>query len=53
MADYLSDKRTLTKEQVKEFIGRYAVDFSLDEIIEDAEHIFYRRHLKGLAEKYN
>ncbi|PXV66935.1 ClpA/ClpB-like protein [Dysgonomonas alginatilytica] len=53
MADYLSDKRTLTKEQVKEFIGQYAVDFSLDEIIEDAEHIFYRRHLKGLAEKYN
>lgn len=53
MADYLSDKRTLTKEQVKEFIRKYAVDFNINEVIEDAEHLFYRKHLKGLAEKYN
>lgn len=52
MADYLSDKRTLTKEQVKDFIGKYAVDFDISEIIEDAEHLFYRKHLKELAEKY-
>lgn len=53
MADYLSDKRTLTKEQIKEFIGQHAVDFDKSEIIEDAEHLFYRQHLKELAEKYN
>ncbi|MDR2954771.1 MAG: hypothetical protein LBV43_06805 [Prevotella sp.] len=53
MADYLSDKRTLTKEQVKEFVRQYAVDFDISEIIEDAEHLFYRNHLKGLVEKYN
>lgn len=53
MADYLSDKRTLTKEQVKEFIRKYAVDFNINEVIEDAEHLFYRKHLKELAEKYN
>lgn len=52
MADYLSDKRTLTKEQVKDFIGKYAVNFDISEIIEDAEHLFYRKHLKELAEKY-
>lgn len=53
MADYLSDKRTLTKEQIKEFIRQYAVSFDISEVIEDAEHLFYRRHLKELAEKYN
>lgn len=53
MADYLSDKRILTKEQVKEFIKLYAIDFNINEVIEDAEHLFYRKHLKGLAEKYN
>ena len=53
MADYLSDKRTLAKDQIKEYIRLYARDFNLSEIIEDAEHLFYRKHLKGLAEKYN
>lgn len=53
MADYLSDKRSLTKEQVEEFIRLYAIDFNINEVIEDAEHLFYRKHLKGLAEKYN
>ena len=53
MADYLSDKRTLTKEQVKDFVRMYAIDFDMNEVIEDAEHLFYRKHLKGLAEKYN
>lgn len=53
MADYLSDKRTLTKDQIKEFIIQYAVDFDLSEIIENAEHLFYRNHLKELTKKYN
>lgn len=41
MADYLSDKRTLIKEQVKDFIDKYAVNFEISEIIEDAELLFY------------
>ena len=53
MADYLSDKRTLAKTHVKEFIKQYAADFDISEIIEDAEHLFYRRHLKELAEEYD
>lgn len=53
MADYLSDKRTLAKEQIKDFIVQYAIDFNLNEIVEDAEHLFYRKHLKKLAEKYD
>jgi len=53
MADYLSDRRTLEKEQIKEYIKLYATDFNMNEIIEDAEHLYYRKHLKGLAEKYN
>ena len=50
MADYLSDKRTLNKKQVKEFIKQYAVDFDCNEIVEDANHLFYRKHLKELVE---
>ena len=53
MADYLSVKRTLNQEQVKDFIRQYAIDFNLSEVIEDAECLFYRKHLKELAEKYN
>lgn len=51
MADYLSDKRSLNKNQVKEFIEKYAVDFNINDIITDAEHLFYRKHLKELVEK--
>ena len=32
MADYLSDKRTINKKQVKKFIEQYAVNFSISEI---------------------
>lgn len=50
MADYLSDNRTLTKKQVKEYVRQYAIDFDIKEIIEDATHLFYRKHLKGMTE---
>lgn len=52
MADYLSDKRTMNKEQIKSYLQQYADDFDLNEIIEDADHLFYRNHLKGLANEY-
>ncbi len=53
MADYLSDKRSLNKIQVQDFIKKYAVDFNINEIITDAEHIFYRKHLKELVKNLN
>lgn len=53
MADYLSDERSLNKKQVKEHLKLYSVDFNMNEIIEDADHLFYRKHLKNLAEKYD
>ncbi|MDU1906559.1 MAG: hypothetical protein E6772_17465 [Dysgonomonas sp.] len=49
MADYLSDKRTMDKEMIKEFVGQYSTDFDMSEIVEDADHLYYRRHLKDLA----
>lgn len=51
MADYLSDKRALNKKQIKEFLYLYATDFLTSDIIEDADHLFYRKHLKKLAEE--
>lgn len=51
MADYLSDKRTLTKEQIKIYIRDYATDFDISEIVEQADHLFYRAHLKSMAKE--
>lgn len=51
MADFLSDKRILTKDQVREFVDRYVVDFDMSQIIEDADHVFYRKHLKDQVDK--
>lgn len=46
LADYLSDKRAINKESIKEFLLKYAVDFKEEDIVEDADHLFYRNHLK-------
>lgn len=51
MADYLSDKRILTKEQVREFVDKYVVDFDMKDIIQDADNVFYRKHLKEMVNK--
>lgn len=51
MADYLSDKRTLEKDQIEDFLKQYAVDFNEDQIIKKADHIFYRNHLKTLVQE--
>ncbi len=53
MADYLSDNRTINKDEIKEFIRKYAVDFNLSEIVQNADYLFYRNHLKRLAEELN
>ena len=51
MADYLSDKRTLNKDQIGYYIKEYAVDFSTNNIVKDANHIFYRDHLKNMMKE--
>ncbi|WP_029904843.1 AAA family ATPase [Prevotella sp. 10(H)] len=51
LADYLSDKRAVNKLQIREFIEKYAVDFDVKEVIEDAEHLYYRKHLKDQIDK--
>lgn len=49
MADFLSDHRMANKEKVKELISKYAVDFELNQIVENADLLFYRNHLKKLV----
>lgn len=53
MADYLSDKRVADKQKVREFLMKYAVNFDINSVIEkeDAEHLFYRKHLKQLVKE--
>ena len=51
MADYLSDNRSMSKDQIKEMVQLYARDFSIDEIIENGDHLFYRNHLKSAVAK--
>ena len=46
MADYLSDKRMLDKENIKSYVEKYAVNFDPQSLIEDADNIFYRKQLK-------
>ncbi len=49
VADYLSDNRSLNKAKTREFIEKYAIDFNMGQIVENAENLFYRKHLKELA----
>lgn len=47
LADYLSDNRILKKDEIRIFINKNAVlDF---DFIEEADNIFYRKHLKQLV----
>lgn len=51
LADYLSDKRSVSKEQMMEFLLQYAQDFKKEDIVTEPDHLFYRNHLKSLVEK--
>ncbi len=46
LANYLSDKRAVNKDLMMDFLVKFAVDFKKDDIITDADHLFYRGHLK-------
>ncbi len=49
MANYLSDHRSISKEMIRELAGKYAIGFDMNEIVENADHLFYRGHLKKLV----
>lgn len=46
MANYLSDKRMLDKSSIKKYVEQYAVNFDVSSLVEDADNVFYRHHLK-------
>ncbi|MCB0537562.1 MAG: hypothetical protein KDE33_08540 [Bacteroidetes bacterium] len=47
MADYLSDNRQMTKQQVTQLIEKHAYNFDFDTLIKNGDLLFYRNHLKG------
>lgn len=51
MANYLSDKRTLDTAAIRNYVEKYAVNFDIKSLIEDADNVFYRDHLKREVEK--
>ena len=51
MANYLSDKRTLDTAAIRNYVEKYAVNFDVKSLIEDADNVFYRDHLKREVEK--
>lgn len=51
MANYLSDKRTLDKKGIKKYVEQYAVNFDIKSLVEDADDLFYRKHLKDQVNK--
>ena len=46
MSDYLSDNRSMTKDQTREMLHKFATNFSMNELIENGDCLFYRNHLK-------
>lgn len=51
MADYLSDQRRMDKEQMRDILGKYAVNFDVNSLIENGDLLFYRKHLKNSIER--
>ncbi len=51
LSNYLSDKRAINKDLMMDFLLKYAVDFKKEDIITDADNLFYRNHLKELFNK--
>ncbi len=46
MSNYLSDHRIIQKKQIKKLVLEYAHDFSEDQLVENGDLLFYRKHLK-------
>ncbi|MBY5951604.1 hypothetical protein KUV23_11500 [Algoriphagus marincola] len=50
MADYLSDNRTMNKEQLSQLLEKYAYNFEFETLIENGDLLFYRNQLKEKVE---
>jgi len=46
MSDYLSENRFIKKDKIKEYIVQYAIDFNIEDLIENGNNLFYRDQLK-------
>lgn len=53
MADYLSDHRLLTREQVIDLLDRHATDFDSSSLSVNPSLRFYRRHLKSKVTEHH
>lgn len=53
MADLLSDNRFMSKEIARQMLEEYAVSFSVNELIENGDFLFYRNHLKQKVNEIN
>ena len=51
MADHLSDNRGLKKDEIKEMVRKYAKNFDVNDLIENGDNLFYRKHLKSKVKK--
>lgn len=49
MSDYLSENRFMKKDKIKEYIKQYAIDFNIEDLIENGNNLFYRNQLKKLV----
>ena len=49
VADYLSDNRQMEQGVLKGFLMKHGVHFNMDKLIENGDHLFYRKRLKGMA----
>ncbi|MEX0980678.1 MAG: hypothetical protein WDZ47_01190 [Bacteroidales bacterium] len=47
LANYLSDHRQMSKNMIKYYTDKYSLDFNLESIIENGNHLYYRAHLKA------
>jgi cell division protease FtsH len=46
MANYLSDHRKLTKLEIIEMVKQHNVKYNMADLIENADHLYYRKELK-------
>ena len=46
MANYLADHRKLTKPEIIEMVKQHAVNYNMADLIENADHLYYRKELK-------
>jgi len=53
MADYLSDHRKMVKQQILEYVNKYAVGLDEKTLIINSEKHFYRQHLKQKVQCFN